>query len=224
MRADPNIADVELVAHALGPLMDDLVLVGGCAVGLLVTDPTRPPVRATGDVDLVTEVTPRSSYYALCERLKERGFHECAEVICRWRLRDLKVDVMPCDEAVLTFTNSWYAQAAKTAQRQTLPSGRAIRVVSAPLFIATKLESFRSRGHGDYMHHDMEDIVLVLDGRPSIVEDVQSASPEVRAFLEDEFEALLLDAAFDDRILWLLGGETARKPVVLDRIRRIIGL
>ncbi len=224
MTSDPNIAGVELVAHALGALMDDLVLVGGCAVGLLLTDPGHPPVRATGDVDLLTEVTPRTEYYVFCERLKERGFRECDEVICRWRLGDLKVDVMPTDEGILNFSNTWYTEAARTAQHQALPSGRTIRVISAPLFIATKLESFRSRGRGDYMHHDLEDIIAVLDGRPGIVEEVQAASPEVQAFLEDEFEALFLDPIFDDRLLWLLGGEKARKPVVLGRIRQISGL
>ena len=75
MRADdPNLASLELAALALGPLLDELVLVGGCATGLLITDPSVPPVRATLDVDLLTEVTPLSSYYALQERLRQRGF------------------------------------------------------------------------------------------------------------------------------------------------------
>ncbi|WP_414654470.1 hypothetical protein [Ideonella sp.] len=224
MTTDPNIAGVELVAKALGPLMDELVLVGGCAVGLLITDQTRPPVRATADVDLLTEVTPRTSYYAFCDQLKARGFRECDEVICRWLLGNLKVDVMPTDEGVLTFTNSWYAEAAKTAQHHTLPNGTPIRVIAAPLFIATKLESFRSRGNGDYLHHDMEDIVIVLDGRPAIAHEVRANTNQVQEYLRDEFEALLLDEAFDERLIWLLGGVDARKPIVLSRIREITGL
>jgi hypothetical protein len=35
---DPNLAKIELIASALGPLRDQLVFVGGCAVGLLITD------------------------------------------------------------------------------------------------------------------------------------------------------------------------------------------
>lgn len=49
---DPNVAIVELVANKLGRLADKVVLVGGCATGLLITDTARPPVRATQDVDL----------------------------------------------------------------------------------------------------------------------------------------------------------------------------
>lgn len=39
----PNIASVELIAQALGPLRDQLVLVGGCAVDLLLTDSAASP-------------------------------------------------------------------------------------------------------------------------------------------------------------------------------------
>ena len=51
MSRDPNINTVELAAAALGALLDDFVLVGGCAVGLLVTDQARALVRHTIDVD-----------------------------------------------------------------------------------------------------------------------------------------------------------------------------
>jgi len=223
---DPNLASLELAATALGPLLDELVLVGGSATGLLITDLAVPPVRATLDVDLLTEVTPLSAYYAFCQRLRQRGFVECpeAEVICRWQKGPLKLDVMPTDASVLGFTNRWYAEVTRSAQQHTLPSGAVLRVISAPLFLATKLESFRSRSEGDYLHHDMEDIVNLLDGRPTIVDEVRAASAKVRDFLYDEFEALLLDTGFDDRLLWLLAGHTGRKPLVLARIRRLCGL
>ncbi len=70
MNQDPNVATVELVVAAPGRLVDELVLVGGCAVGLLITDRARPPVRHSLDVDLLTEVTATARYYAFCERLR----------------------------------------------------------------------------------------------------------------------------------------------------------
>ena len=50
MASDPNVAKVELIAKALGPLRERLVLVGGCAAGLLITDPAAAPAMpdATG--------------------------------------------------------------------------------------------------------------------------------------------------------------------------------
>lgn len=47
--ADPNIGSVELVAAALGDLCDELVLVGECAVSLLIDAPTAPPPSVTHD-------------------------------------------------------------------------------------------------------------------------------------------------------------------------------
>lgn len=224
MNQDPNVESVELAAAALGPIMDELVLVGGCAVGLLITDRARPPIRPTVDVDLLTEVAPLSNYYKLCDLLKQRGFKENDEVICRWQLNSLKIDVMPTEENVLNFTNSWYAEAVRAPLQHTLPSGRLIKVITAPVFIATKLESFASRGNGDYVHHDLEDIVNVIDGRPSLVDEVLGASNEIREYVQDEFEALMTNATFDDRLVWLLGGEYERKTIVMERMRRICGL
>lgn len=42
---DPNLAKVELIAHVLGPLREQLVFVGGCAAGLLMTDPAATMAR-----------------------------------------------------------------------------------------------------------------------------------------------------------------------------------
>lgn len=53
---DPNLAKVELIAHVLGALREDLVFVGGCAAGLLMSDPAAASARVTYDVDLVVEV------------------------------------------------------------------------------------------------------------------------------------------------------------------------
>ena len=224
MNQDPNIESVELAVKAFGPLIDELVLVGGCAVGLLITDRARPPIRPTVDVDLLTEVAPLGNYYKLCNRLKERGFKESTEVICRWELNSLKIDLMPTEEGVLGFTNSWYAEAARTSLKHVLPSGLSIQVIAPPLFVATKLESFESRGKGDYLHHDLEDIVNIIDGRPSLVEEVLGASEAVREFIRGEFEILMIDQMFDDRLVWVLQGEYERKGIVLERMRKICGL
>lgn len=228
MNQDTNIAAVELAAKSLGLLMDELVLVGGCAVGLLVTDKARPPVRETIDVDLLTEVTPRSNYYVFCERLQAQGFRQkpTEAVICRWFKGDLVVDVMPTDPDVLGFTNRWYESALHTAVPCLLPSGRQVRVITAPHFLATKLEAFASRGKGDYMHHDIEDIVNIIDGRESIGEEVQRTESSLRQFLMNEFDDLLADSVFVEQISFHLGSHEHqfRKDIVLTRMRKIAGL
>lgn len=79
---------------------------------------------------------------------------------------------MPTQGEILGFSNRCYPLALDTAQPQVLPNGRTIRIVTAPVFMATKLEAFRGRGRGDYLlSHDREDMMAVVDGRASLLEE-----------------------------------------------------
>lgn len=199
-RLHPNVAKLELVAHALGPLREQLVFVGGCAVDLLLTDPAAAPARVTYDVDLVTRVEALAGYHALEKQFSQLGFkRDMTEdaPICRWRYNDLEVDLMPMDPGVLGFANRWYPLAVQTAQEVALSAGMTIRLISAPAFLATKFEAFFDRGRGDVLgSHDLEDIVNVVDGRPELVAEVASAAPELRQYLAAQCRALLAMPGF----------------------------
>jgi hypothetical protein len=96
-----NLALVQSVAHALGSLREQLVFVGGCAVGLLVTNVRAQPIRMTVDVDLVAEVTTLIEFHALEKQFVALGFrHDLSKhaPICRWRKAELIVDLMPSHE------------------------------------------------------------------------------------------------------------------------------
>jgi predicted nucleotidyltransferase len=225
---DPNVDSVELVAYELGNLCDELVLVGGCAVGLLITDKARPPVRVTKDVDLIAEVVTVVSYYQLQGKLEALGFKSGSDgVICRWQKDELLIDVMPTEEIGFGSTNRWYPLVVKYAEEHVLPKGRKIRVISAPLFVATKLEAFQNRGEGDYGHHDIEDIVNIVDGREELAEEIKSSEDAIRSFIMEEFDDLLADATFAERLPWHLNTDDAnqqRLPIILARFRKIAGL
>lgn len=64
-----NIRMLIHVAKRLGNLRNRVVFVGGCATGLLITDPAMPEVRITQDVDLIVEVASRLEYYRLEKEL-----------------------------------------------------------------------------------------------------------------------------------------------------------
>ena len=230
---DPNMLVVELVAAALGDLREELVLVGGCSVGLLITDKARPQVRQTIDVDLVAEATSLADYYTLSTRLGQCGFGQSADAdhVCRWRKGALLIDVMPSDESALGHSsNRWFSQVVRDARPHVLNSGLVILLISPPLFLATKLDAFYGRADragGDYAHHDMEDIINVIDGRPEIAGEVTAAADDVREFLRSEFDDLLADESFADEVPKHLRPDSAsqaRVPIVIDRIRRLAGL
>lgn len=219
---DPNILAVEVVAAALGTLREKLVFVGGSATGMLITDSARPAVRATNDVDLIAEVASVSSYYELQRHLKDLGFVEDLEVVCRWRIRDAKVDVMPTNEELLGFSNRWYGEAVKHASKTTLPRGIEIRLITAPYFIATKLEAFHGRGNGDYgASHDIEDVITLVDGRPALLNEIEACDASLNAYLVDEMDSLLADSEFVDSLGWHFAPDDANQARVEEVTRRL---
>lgn len=232
--ADPNVQSVELVAHALGELCDELVLVGGCAASLLMDAPTAPPPRVTYDVDLLAVVTALHNYHALEEKFAQRGFKRDISPespICRWHIGEIVVDLMPTDEKVLGFSNRWYPHAAATAVATVLPSGRAIRLIAAPAFLATKFEAFQTRGKSDLvLSHDFEDIINVLEGRAGIVNEVAelaTSAPELRDYLAAQFAQVSQREEFANVLPGLVAYDTLhaqRVAAVSERIAAIINL
>lgn len=200
---NPNLALLEEAVELLEPLLNELVFVGGCATGLLVTDPAAAGIRPTVDVDAITDVTSYAQYATLSERLRALGLKEDASEgapTCRWRRRNLILDILPTDERILGFSNRWYAPAIGAAQTVTI--GRhAIRIVTAPYFVATKLEAFRGRGGQDYRaSHDLEDIITIIDGRPELGAEVRAAGGDVRDYIAAQATALLATRAFLDAL------------------------
>jgi hypothetical protein len=184
--ADPNLPLLEAVTHALGPLCDQFVFIGGCATGLLVTDAAASPVRATRDVDVVVEVVSLAGYHALERQLEQAGFkHDRSPdaPVCRWIVGRCMLDVMPTDKDV------------------------------------------HGRGGGDFLaSHDLEDIAVVIDGRPELVDEVATCEAVLRSYLADEIGSLLRNAAFLEALSGHLPGDEtsqARLPIIRERLRLI---
>lgn len=229
---DPNVAILELVARRLGAqLCSEFAFVGGAVAGMLVTDPANPPIRATEDVDVVAEVLALGDYHAIEATLRERGFVQDMRPgapICRWQVEGVVVDVMPTDEKILGFANRWYPMCVTSAARLVLPSGTPIRVVLAPVFLATKLEAFHGRGAGDYLFsHDLGDILSVVDGRDSLIDECRDMPVELRAYLSEQVSALLRERRFVDALPGHLPGDAAgqsRLPDLELKLQRIASL
>ena len=225
---DPNIEMLEVGVAKLGHLVDDLVFLGGCATGLLLTDDAAPPPRVTRDIDVIIEVASLSEYHSFNAKLRSRGFSEDISPgapICRWKSGDIILDVMPTDPELLGFGNQWFTKSFQVAHHQSLPSGKTIRVLPAPYFMATKIEAFYSRGIGDFLlSKDIEDLVTVLDGRPEIVKECLETESELKAYLTEQLTKMVKSQVFLDALPGLLPPDTAsqaRVKIILGRIERI---
>lgn len=152
MHDDPNLQLLEAAARALEPMLGEVVFVGGCVTGLLITDPAVASVRPTTDIDVIAEVYSYAQYDGLSAQLRELGLSEDnreGAPTCRWRHEDLTIDVMPVDAQVLGFANRWHKPALETAEPVQL-SALVLRLISPVYFVATKLEAFHDRGGGDH--------------------------------------------------------------------------
>lgn len=229
---DPNVVLLEMVAQHLGnALHAQMVFVGGAVAGLLITDPAMPAIRPTDDVDIVVQATVLREYHLVEAALIARGFVHDMQVdapICRWRIGPIAVDVMPMDERVLGFSNRWYPLAVNTAEYFALPSGLRIRLIQAPVFIATKLEAFANRGNGDFLFsHDLGDLIAVIDGRDALLEECRLHAPELREYLKTQFATLLANRAFIQALSGHLSPDSAsqsRLPLLERKLRELASL
>lgn len=193
---------LETAAAVLGPLLEDVVFVGGATIHLWLTEPGAPPTRATEDVDVICEVATRAQYHRFASRLRERGLREGMNepVICRWRSADpqLVLDVMPTDPDILGFSNPWYEEAITTAATVALGSGVEIRAAMPVVLVATKLSAWKDRGQGDLLYSlDIHDVLTLVDGRPELVSEIQAAPPSLRDYVRAGFSQLRAEPYFD---------------------------
>lgn len=196
---------IDVVAQSLGDdLLVKVVFVGGCTTALLVDDVvTLQHIRSTEDVDMIVEVLSKSEYQDLCQKLRQRGFKESVEddVICRWRLGSMIVDVMPTDQEILGFSNIWYPEAVEFAKSYQLPSNRIIRVVSPTYFLATKIEAFAGRGNNDFLaSQDIEDILSLIDGCSSLIADLHAANKKVKSAIAAAIQTFLNESDFEYQV------------------------
>ncbi|MCK8600099.1 hypothetical protein [Desulfoferrobacter suflitae] len=226
-----NIERVIIVARRLGALRDEVAFVGGATTSFLITDPAYPQIRPTLDVDVIVEIGSRMDYYKLEDRLRSLGFTESIgedDPVCRWMIEGVRIDVMPTEASILGFSNRWYADALKYSEKRHIADDLDIRLVTAPYFLATKMEAFLGRGKGDYFtSHDMEDIVTLIDGRREIITEIGHCDPELKVYLAEKFMDLLNDAAFHDALPGYLYGDAAsqaRRPIILERMQQVISI
>ena len=218
---DSNREQLINAAQLLRPLLDEVVFVGGSVTGLLITDSAAGDPRATRDVDAIAAITSYPAYVAFGERLRALGFAEDTSdgaPLCRWVNGTTVLDVMPLSEEILGFSNRWYQAAMAAAIRHRLTDELVVRLVTAPYFIATKLEAFKGRGNGDFFSHDLEDLINVVDGRETLATEVHGENAALREYLRTEISGLLATARFLDA----LPGQLRPDPASQSRVRIVL--
>jgi len=175
----------------LSEVRDQLVLLGGCVLGLYAA-PEGSPLRVTDDVDCFSSVQPWILQLDLLARL-------CADGVLtpdlkqaqRYRVREtgLVIDLMSPDGMNVP-RDAWLRRAADNYRLYPLGDGSHVRAVAPAYFLALKLVAFLDRG-GDFVSaKDMEDIVFVAAEVPRLAEDVEASGigDDIRVLWAAAFE------------------------------------
>lgn len=219
-----NIAVVAEVAQALKELKDQMVFIGGAVVSLYADDPAADEIRPTGDIDMTINLMNFSNWSKMQERLAELRFYPDPKghAICSYKYKDIPVDIMPAEDGPLGPSNKWYKIGFENLWKVNAKEEE-IHILSAPAYLATKYEAFNSRGSDYRTSHDFEDIIYILDNRLTIVQEVEKAHPEIKEFLQAEFNKILhskfLVEILSSHIHPIMLDE--RYPIVLEKINQI---
>ena len=204
----------------------DFAFLGGSVLTLLVTDKTADAIRVTKDVDVMMNIRSRKEYHAADAELERRGFkHDTREgaPVCRWICDDVTVDILPIREDVLGWNSTWFEQALAEAQTIMI-GGRRIKTISAPYFVALKLEAFEDRGRKDFLcSTDFEDVICLFNGRATVADEI-IANSVLRQGLAAKFNDYLASADLEDAVEGFVQTENdpeARKERILGDFRRI---
>lgn len=187
-----NIIRIKAVYNNLADLQDKVVFVGGATISLYADRETLE-VRPTDDVDVIIELINYHERAELEEKLRFLGFENDIEsnVVCRYKIQGIMVDIMPTTPDSIGFGNQWYPEGFKNAIDYKIDDDNVVKILSSPYFIATKLEAFKGRGGGDgRTSQDFEDIVYVLENRGTIWEELNSSTKEVKKYISTVFKEL----------------------------------
>lgn len=213
----------KVVSKLTPSLREKIVFVGGCTTCLFVDDVSQEEIRSTEDVDLIISVLTHSEYRHFQEELKSCGFKELGledeeGPICRMKLENILIDLMPTN-AILGFENKWYPIAFEMAENYKLDEF-IIKLIHPIYFLATKFEAYNNRGNRDILgSKDLEDILIVLDGRNQIYEELfkfKSKDNNVIEFIQEQLKILNNEDFFVYKL--------DEYPNVEDKIRRILEL
>jgi hypothetical protein len=192
-----NLEAIIDVAKAVESVGHNFVFTGACVLPFLVAKEFCPGLRTTQDVDVIVQVISRTQMAEVEEKLRSVGFQNDqwteSRHRCRWVYNGIIVDVMSDDsEDNNSCPSKWFQFAAATPISREIESGFFIRHLSAVAFLATKLDAFANRGESDIRgSKDLEDIVALIDGRVSLLAEVESARLEVKQLIALQINRLL---------------------------------
>lgn len=114
-----------------------------------------------------------------------------SDVVCRYQIKGIIVDIMPTNDESIGFSNIWYAPGFSESIQNEI-NGITIQILNSCYFIATKIEAFKGRGKNDgRTSHDFEDFIFIFENREEIWEELMACKDPLRTYFKNEFNKLI---------------------------------
>ncbi|MFN7046100.1 MAG: hypothetical protein ACK4M1_12960, partial [Flavobacterium sp.] len=149
------------------------------------------------------------------------------DVICRFKLDDILVDVMATKPIAWAPANPWFEKGFQRLEKVKI-NDITIQIMPLTFFLASKFVAFHDRGGSDpRFSHDLEDIIYIMDNRTDwhhllIIEE----DTAVKEYLVNELKMILTSNKIQEAILGNLYYETQDKrfAMIMDKIKAIVNV
>lgn len=212
---------VGLVARAIEPILNRVVLVGPPVVDLLMTDPA---VRVP-DLSFVADCTLQLLSTSMIDRLgvdlQKRGLSRISRAANadRWKVSDdVALDLIQVRADDGDPAEVWFEYATLLTLPFTLSGQLVLRIAGAPAMLALELASFAAGRAPTLESEELERVVLLVAGRPETERECAAAPPELRSMIASSLAHLARDDALEILIQRALP-DASLLPALVRRVR-----
>ena len=217
---------VAIVARAIEPILNRVVLGGPSVTQLLVDDPAVRVPDLTFTADATLQLLSTSMIDRLGADLQKAGLARTGrtENTDRWRTIDgIEFDLVQVRTDDAQSGEPWLEYATLLTIPHAVDDRIAMRIAGAPSVLALELVAFGTEWHAPRLleSDELERVVQLTAGRVEIEKECATAPPELRAFIVQWFARLTHNDSLQLLIQRALP-DAAILPALARRVRRRI--
>ena len=213
-----------LVARAIEPILNRVVLVGPPVVDLLMTDPAVRAPGLTFAADSTIQLLTTSMIDRLGVELQKRGLSRTGHAANtdRWNVSDdVALDLIQVRADDGDPGEVWFEYATLLTLPFVVDKQLVVRVAGAPAMLALELASFSRSGARTLESEEHERVLLLVAGRTEIEKECAAAPPEPRSMIASSLARLTHDDTLEILIQRALP-DAALLPALARRVRERI--
>jgi len=199
----PASERLAIVARAIEPILNRVVLAGPPVVDLLIDDPAIRVPRLTFAADSTLQLLSTSMVDRLGADLRKLGLTRIGRTAGadRWRVTDdvsldlIQVHADDGDPAQVCLEYATLLTLPFTVDHQLV-----VRIAGAPAMLALECTAFARSGARAIESEELERVVLLIAGRTEVERECAAAPPELRAIIS----SCLTRVACDDTLQMLV--------------------